>query len=406
MKEKESSRPTQEAEYLLEYGRRKIRMCADTFKDLAGVFEQSSSEEGKDIPEKADEREDYFLRRQLKGTRCLLADNLREMAGIMDHVAADKIEFIRMGGRRQKQMVKAMNGEGLTVSDLYFIKRQGERLLISLSVGVKKKDKSVTVEEIAGYLSVLLNMRLMPGHRNPYFVGNTPAQLYFEEEPSYCYMTGTARAVKEGEQVSGDTFSFYEGDEGILTAILSDGMGSGEKALKDSEAIVENMERFLEAGLPVSTGIQALNSMMAAQEPDENMSTLDVCRFDLYEGNASFYKVGAACSFLKHGVYVEKIQSDTLPLGVFSRIEAKPVERTLSDGDMIIIVSDGVMEHWPEGDGESALLDFIGRTDTDSPVDMANRILRFVIEKCQGHIRDDMTVLAVGIWENQLEDND
>ena len=63
---------------------------------------------------------------------------------------------------------------------------------------------SRTVEDAADYLSVLLDMRVVSAKRNPFFIGQTPLCFFFEEEPFYCYMTGTAMAVKETEEVSGD----------------------------------------------------------------------------------------------------------------------------------------------------------------------------------------------------------
>ena len=57
----------------------------------------------------------------------------------------------------------------------------------------------MTAAEIAGYLSVLMDVRLVPEKRNPYFIGMEPVSLYFEEEPAYCCLTAAATAVKENE---------------------------------------------------------------------------------------------------------------------------------------------------------------------------------------------------------------
>lgn len=64
----------------------------------------------------------------------------------------------------------------------------------------------MTVEEIAGYLSVLMDIRLVPG--NPYFVGEESVSLYFEEEPIFSCLTAAACATEETESVSGDSYSF------------------------------------------------------------------------------------------------------------------------------------------------------------------------------------------------------
>jgi len=35
---------------------------------------------------------------------------------------------------------------------------------------------------------------------------------------------------------------------------------------------------------------------------------------------------------------------------------------------------------------------------------MANRLLRYAIGQCRGQIRDDMTILTAGVWENSIEE--
>ena len=41
--------------------------------------------------------------------------------------------------------------------------------------------------------------------------------------------------------------------------------------------------------------------------------------------------------------------------------------------------------------------------DVVSPSEMAGQIMRYAIEHMEGRIRDDMTVLVVGVWERQQQ---
>lgn len=70
------------------------------------------------------------------------------------------------------------------------------------------------------------------------------------------------------------------------------------------------------------------------------------------------------------------------------------------DSDYVIMVSDGVIEGLSQGIGEEALSEIISRTELKNPTEMANYILNYVIRMCKGAIRDDMTVVVSGIWEN------
>lgn len=389
--------PLQSA-YLLEYDRRRILNCADTFENLAAVFVGMNQEEAQEQEQKTCDREAAWRSKRARENRKNYAFYMKQLAGLMQAVAGTSVQMIRLGGRREKQIVRALSQEGIFVQDIFLLRGQEDKLEISISL-CTKRDTSVTIEDIAGYLSVLMDIRLVPEKRNPYFVGMDLVNLYFEEEPEYFCMTASAKAIKENETVSGDCYSFFEEDDAI-TMILSDGVGSGESAAKDSGRIVDLTEQILDAGLGERLAVQMLNSMVGTQEDETHMATLDVCRIDLKKGECTLMKAGAASTFIKRGDMVEKVSSEALPLGMMDGEEGKEAVRQLGDGDMVILVSDGVTQDWPCGDGEFFLAQQIEKLSVSSPVEMANLLLRYAIEQCHGQIRDDMTVLVTGIWEN------
>jgi len=394
---------TAQSVYLLEYGRRKMKVCADTFQNLAQIFgEEGENAEADGEAAARQTRAVFLMRRKLTEGRQLFAGNLKEMADMMNQVAEESVRFISLGGRRQKQIAKGLLGEGLVAKDVYLVQKGDGRMELSVLLSTRGK-ASRTVEDAADYLSVLLDMRLVSAKRNPFFIGQTPLCFFFEEEPFYCYMTGTARAVKETEEVSGDNYAFFEADDGNFTIVLSDGMGSGEEACRDSEAVADMTETMLEAGLPLEMAVQLVNSAVASEGKEGNMPTLDLCSVDLYEGSCRFMKTGAAASFIKRGSIVEKIDGGTLPLGAFGHAQPRPVECQLMDGDYIIMLSDGMTEGWPGEDGEERLETLLGCIGSVSPAEIANTMMKYAIEQCQGRIRDDMTVLAAGIWERNRE---
>ena len=213
-------------------------------------------------------------------------------------------------------------------------------------------------------------------------------------------LTGTAKAVKENESVSGDNFSQFEMDKSGLVMMISDGMGSGEKACADSLRVLDLMERMLSAGFSGESAVQMVNTSLSMGGAESNMSTLDVCFLNLYEGTMELTKVGAASTYLKRDNMVEQISSHNLPLGVFGKLEPEVTTRKLIDGDYIIMVSDGVLDGLSQGIGEEVLSEVISRITLENPAEIAGYLLNYVIRSCKGAIRDDMTVLVAGIWEN------
>ncbi len=400
MKNRESGNTAQSA-YLLEYGRRKIRVCADTFQNLAQIFAEE-----RDGEEEQPERTFFFLKKSLVKERQLFAGNLREMAELMNRAAQESVRFLRLGSRRQKQIVRGLAREGLNANEIYLVQRGNGRMELSVLLSARsvRERGTHTADEAAGLLSVLLDMRLVSAKRNPFFIGSEPVCCFFEEEPSYVYLTGTARAVKETETMSGDNFAFFEAGDASLVLALSDGMGSGEDACRDSETAVDMAESMLEAGLDAQMTVRLMNSAMVGEGSAENLPTLDLCCLDLYEGECTFLKAGAAASFIKRGSAVEKITGAALPLGAFGEMQPQPVQRSVSDGDYIIMMTDGLLEGWPEGDAQKRLEMLLSGMNGISPAEMAGILLRSAIEQRGGRIRDDMTVLCAGIWEKDRED--
>lgn len=391
-----------EASYLLAYEKKRMKECAGTLQNLASAFLWEEKEE-----EKEDNRQNLLWKNRIKESRVLLSDHLKEMANIITTVAEERVQMIRLGERKEKHIAKMLFMEGLILEDFYLIEKSGGRkeVVVNIYQGMHtKKNKIYSVEEVGAFLSVLLNTSLVPAPDTPYFVMETPQYMYFEEETVYTMLTGVARAIKENEKVSGDNYSFFEAGDKNFCGVLSDGMGSGEKACEDSEVVVEMVERFLEAGFSHSLCVQMVNDMLLAGGEGKKISTLDMCSVNLYTGEALFLKAGAAYGILKRDSHVEKIPSVSLPLGVFHEVEMSRYEKKLLEGDTVFLFSDGIVDCFPGEDGEKFLKSILMDIPYKNPTEMANYIMKYVIQAGQGRIKDDMTVLVMSIWENHVKD--
>ncbi len=381
---------------LPDYGRSKLLTYADSFRELAGTFEE--------MPEKNDEdivldRQEMLWKTKLKDNCELMAGQLNEIANIMEEVAEESFCFETLGEKKTKLVTQSLMVDNIQVQEVYRIQnREGfdEYILLARKSGKREKN----VQEVADILSVVLNCRLMPAEGCPILLADTYQTFRFTEESKFHVLTGTAIAVKENEEVSGDNYSIYQTDRGKLTMLLSDGMGSGEKANEDSRIVVELMEKLLESGFRPEMAVQMINSSILIGGEEHNMSSLDMCQIDLRTGGAELIKIGGASTYIKRAHLVEQISARNLPLGIFREIETEPVIRQLMDGDYIFMFSDGISDGLAEGIGEEALSEIISRMTLENPKEMANYLLNYVIRESKGRIRDDMTVLVVGLWEN------
>ena len=77
------------------------------------------------------------------------------------------------------------------------------------------------------------------------------------------------------------------------------------------------------------------------------------------------------------------------------------IRRKLENGDFVIMVSDGVLDHLHVKDAREAMTDILRSLDTKNPDQMAKQILERILLFTGGQAKDDMTVLTAGIWEKE-----
>jgi stage II sporulation protein E len=216
----------------------------------------------------------------------------------------------------------------------------------------------------------------------------------------YRIAKGVARANKGYDDVSGDSYSFLNLPKGQDIVALSDGMGTGLKAFKESKVAIELLEQLLEAGFDGDTAIKMVNSILVLKSSDQPFSTLDMSLVDRYTGICEFVKIGAASSFIKRGNKIEAVKSTSLPLGMLNDIESESTTKTLKDGDIVIMVTDGILDSEEEEiEKEKWVEKALRKIDSRNPQDIADYILETATQKAGGTVKDDMTVLAIRIWE-------
>ena len=205
-----------------------------------------------------------------------------------------------------------------------------------------------------------------------------------EEAPPPCQVGATLRP-KEGETVCGDTLSSFQREDGAWCLLLADGMGSGEAARKESALTCRLLRQFLEAGIEPEAALKTLNSAMALRGAETgSFTTIDLCVLQPATGEASFYKYGAAPSYLKKGGAVRRIAGGSLPAGLRGSPAAPDITHArLEVGGFLVMISDGVAD--PGRD--EWLMDLLAGWEGEDPQALAGLILSESIRR--EHLLDD-----------------
>lgn len=382
------------------YSRKKLYCLAETYEELAKLYRGSKTADRLSSDMGALDRKDILYRRELNETKQLFANHLEEISEAFTDVADTVVQVSLPLEHRKKALIQYLKKQGIQVREIIFIEG-GQSRRISMEARAMGR-RVIPADDLAGLLSVYFDRRLMPSLDSAASLGRSYELFIFEDEPSFTVLSAMSRAVKEGEKISGDNFSIEEYNHNQMVAMISDGMGSGEQACHDSRSVVELMEKFLEVGFSKEKALTMINGAFFSQNPGGNLTTLDICSINLLSGEADFIKAGAAASFVKHGMNVEEIAADTLPLGSVEEINAMQLSMRLSDSDMLIMVSDGVADAFEEL-GAGRLKDIIVKINFVNPKEFADYLLQCAISCQGGHIRDDMTVLAMYINSNRSD---
>ena len=223
----------------------------------------------------------------------------------------------------------------------------------------------------------------------------SPARLTVLEAEPLAVSVGIAALKKRGERVSGDKGSYFKTDAGVLCVILSDGMGSGDEAARDSAQVVAILEKFLRSGADGGAAMKALNSALLLRDGENwGFATVDLMCIDLFSGETCFYKYGAAPSYVRSGGSVRRIRGEALAAGLSLGGGNAPdvVRMKLAPGSTAVIASDGVI-----ADGDDEWVRTILLRGGDDMKALAKNTLREA-ERIYGS-GDDMTVVTVRVEE-------
>ena len=223
--------------------------------------------------------------------------------------------------------------------------------------------------------------------------------ISIQEKAKFYMVSYNAMEPKSGESQMGDSYSFGNTKDGAYMTILSDGMGSGPEAGKESRATVDLVERFIEAGFDEDTTVNTVNSIMGMRfAEDEKYATLDLNKVDLYSGESIFIKIGAVSTFIKRGNNIKAINSKNLPFGLVDEVDVEVIKEKLQAGDIIISVSDGVLDIDKSNVEQNKWLEKYLERDSSDPKELSESILSKAKELSGGTVKDDMTVIVSKVY--------
>lgn len=335
---------------------------------------------------------------KLLENRMAVAEQLGEMAQLMNTLSNELFDIIPVDAVFQEELKRRLKKKHILAGNIWMLERPDEKIQYFCEL-YTKGNRCISATEAGQVLSKMCGCQMTPRIEGKMFLTKEIMTVRFVEDVNFRILYGAAKVTKDRETISGDNYMCTAEDNGQFFMCLSDGMGSGLEACKESEHVVDLLEQLVESGFSGESAAKLVNSVLNLQMRDGKFSTVDVSIIDLYTGMCHFLKAGAATTFIKRDQWVESISSESMALGLVFPADYESLTKKLYNGDFLIMVTDGVLDALPDERAEEILKEIILQTHAKAPQELGRGILQKVLALCEYKAADDMTVLAAGVWK-------
>ena len=323
-------------------------------------------------------------------SRQLIAGQALGIAEILKGLAFETGQTLKFRNRAERSLSSALKKGGLTVDET-MIYGDGD----SLSVSLILCGEELPVSKLERIVSVVLGEPMRIAERA--LVQEDKVFVLLKKSAKYDAVFGVASVNKDGSDKCGDTHCVERLESDKFLVALSDGMGSGEYAQTISDASLSLIESFYKAGMSSPLIMNTVNKLLAVNTED-SFAALDVCVFDLNDLNADFIKFGAPYGFIMTQDGIKIVEGSSLPMGILDDLAPSITSDSLADGDMMLFVTDGISDAFGSA---SSIIDFLQKQPAKNPQTLADEVLAEALKISNGEKADDMTCLAVRIFERK-----
>ena len=318
----------------------------------------------------------------------------KAISNIADGIKENKVEY----EEEKNEIIELLNERHINAKEVSIKKEESGRIIVNAFTDIcdDMEGKNCPIKPIDKVLNKVFDERFMIQDQKCGIRLNQKTCSYsFISEDKYIIQTGIAKAKKEDSIVSGDNISQIRLGDGKYMLAISDGMGSGANARRNSKIAISMLERLFSTGFDKETSINLINSAIMNANKEDMYATLDIEILDLYAGKMEILKSGACPTYIKRNRDITMIKSTSLPAGIVDEISVDTYDKDLQDGDIVVICSDGIIESNKEYANKELWLKYLlEEIQTDSPERIADIILHEAIDNDFGKAKDDMTVIA------------
>lgn len=330
--------------------------------------------------------------RRVTGVRGVVAGQFSGVSDILCDLADEFKNTMKCDTEAADRIISALGALGVNVAECICLVTNGGRMNVEIELAAqsaKKVSRGVIMREVSKCCGRRFDLPSVTDEG-----GHTRVAMC--ELPVYDVEIGSDQHIANNGRLCGDCLNYFNDGFGRTYAIVCDGMGTGGRAAVDGNMAASIMTRLLKSGLTPDSALQIVNSALMVKSEDESLSTVDVASIDLYSGRVTLCKAGAPYTFIKRNGRVTAREMPSLPAGILNGIKFSTETVSLRAGDMVVMVSDGVMT------GDEKWLENLIRTwNNGSSQELAHAVVAEAMKRRNDGHEDDITALAIKITDNE-----
>lgn len=342
-------------------------------------------------------KKDEYLNNRYIDQNKVLIEQIDSLGRIIEDINLNIYKNPTFNSELEKALEEEIRDSRFDINDILFVQLEGDYIEIYIefySLNTYERTEKI-IDIVSKTLGYEVDNSLSYGS-----LEKTNA-LKLIKANRYNSMTKINKASSSDDDISGDNFTFGRVENTKYIAI-SDGMGTGEKANFESKSAIELLERMLELGASREMALNSINNILRAKSEDEIFATLDIGFIDLYSGKLELVKSGAAPTFIKRKDQCIVVNSESLPIGMFNDVEYKVYEENLQNGDIVIMMSDGVLDaNKKTSNSVKWMHDLIVNINSLNPQFISDEIFNTALLTNRNRIDDDMTLLVTKVWKDK-----
>lgn len=324
--------------------------------------------------------------------------SLEDVSKVIDNCAQEMLEKKEdIFSKKEKEIEVLLKNKNIEIQNCKIKQLENGKQIVELKFAYNNsqvKEKNL-MQTISDTLSKVLDSKVIIQRDRSDEETGEYVQVYSSED-KFILQVGSSRVTKEGSKISGDCSLQIKLADGKYLLAIADGMESGVKARESSKLTLRLIKQMLSSGFNKEESLKMLNSRINLMQNKESYSTLDVTILDLYAGKAEIIKNAACSTYIKNKSNIRKVELNNLPIGIIDNIELQSETIDVTDGDIYIMCSDGVLE--TKDDTKIGWIeDFIKNISVTNIQKLADLILAEAIDNNFGIAQDDMTVIVCRI---------